>query len=231
MKKLLVISLSVLVLGACRYRSGSGNIITEKRNTGTFTAIAVGGGFEVEIRHSDVTEVTVEADDNLMKYIKTDVADGQLKINLDNIHVHDAHLKVYLAAPEINDIKASAAANVEVRDELKSGGSIQLHASSGAEIKTVLDAPGIIANASSGGELNLSGHTRDFKATVSSGSSINAKELQSENTNVTASSGASANVHASLQLVAKASSGANITYKGAANVQKTVNSGGEVEKE
>ena len=230
MKRLAIIILCISVLGACRYKTGSGNIIAEKRNTGAFTAIAVGGGFEVELRHSDITEVTVEADDNLIKYIKTIVVDGQLKIKLDNINVHDAHLKVFLAAPEINDINASAAATVEVRDELKSGGSIRLHASSGAEIKTVLDAPEIVANASSGGELNLSGRTRDFKASVSSGSTIKAKELQSENTDITASSGASASVHASLQLNAKASSGANITYRGAASVRKTVSSGGEVEK-
>ena len=119
MKKLLILSLSILILGACRYKSGSGNIISEKRNTGAFTAIAVGGGFEVELRHSGITEVIVEADDNLIKYIKTVVADGQLKIKLDNINVHDAHLKVYLAAPEINDIKASAAASVEVREIMK----------------------------------------------------------------------------------------------------------------
>ena len=231
MKKLLIIILSVSVLAACRYRSGSGNIISEKRHTGNFTGFAVGGGIEVELRHSDATEVTVEADDNLIKYILTDVNDGKLKIRLDNINVHDAHLKVYLTAPEINDIESSAGSNVEVKDVLKSAGSVRLYASSAGEITTVLDAPSIVINASSGGELKLSGRTRDLKGTISSGASVKAKELQSENTDIDASSGARASVSASVKLDANASSGANITYRGGATVQKSVSSGGEVEKE
>jgi len=232
MKKLLIIILSVSMLGACRYKTGSGNIVSEKRNAGSFTAISVGGGFEVELRHTDNEEILVEADDNLIKYVHTDVSGGQLKIRLDEINVHDAHLKVYIGAPEINNIKASAAASVIVKDELKSAGSIQLTASSGAEIKTHIDAPDVVAEASSGGELELSGKTRDLKGEVSSGSTIDARELLSENADVNASSGASAKVHASVKLIAKASSGANITYRGGAtDVQKSQSSGGEVEKE
>ena len=230
MKKLLIIILSISVLGGCRYRTGSGNIVTEKRNTGSFTGISVGGGFDVEIRTGPL-EVLVESDDNVIKYIVTKVADGQLKIKLDNIHLHHAHLKVYVTAPEINNINSSASANVESKDVLKSVESVQLHSSSGGEIKAALDAPEIIANASSGGELHLSGRTRNFKATSSSGSSIDAKELLSENTTVKVSSGASADVHASLILDATASSGGNVTYRGSASVRKSVSSGGEVEKE
>jgi len=231
MKKLLIIILSISVLGACRYRSGSGNIITEKRNTGAFTGISVGGGFDVEVK-TGPAEVMVEADDNIIKYIETDVVDGQLKIRLEHINIHDAHLKVYVTAPEINTIRTSASASVDVKDILKSARAIKLQSSSGSNIKAVLDAPDIEADASSGGEMDLSGRTRNFNAESSSGSTINAKELMSENTTVSVSSGAAAHVHASLSLDASASSGGNVSYRGGAvTVKKNVSSGGEVEKE
>ena len=232
MKKIFIFLLPVLLFTACRYKSGSGNIVTEKRNTGSFTSISVGGGFEVELRHADVTELTIEADDNLIKYIHTDVSDGKLRIRLEEINVHDAHLKVFITAPEINDINASAAAAVVVKDGLKSSGSIKLQASSGANIKTGVDAPGIVADASSGGELEISGKTMTLKATSSSGSAIHAKDLLSENTTANASSGAKINVHASLSLDATASSGGNISYRGGAtDVKKSASSGGDIEKE
>ena len=231
MKKLLIIILSISVLGACRYKRGSGVIVTEKRNPGSFTGINVGGGIDVELKNGS-TEVVVESDDNIIKYIETDVENGQLKIRLRNINLHDAHLKVYVTAPEINNINSSASSDVVAKNVLRSEKTIQLHSSSGSEIKAVLDAPEVFANASSGGELNLSGRTRDLKAESSSGSTINAKELLSENTTIQVSSGASANVYASLTLDATASSGGNVTYRGAAvTVKKSVSSGGEVVKE
>lgn len=229
MKKLLLIVLSLSVLTACRYRKGSGNIVTETRNTGSFTGISVAGAFEVEVKNGPV-EVIAESDDNIIKYIRTDVVSGVLKIRIDQINLHDAHLKVYVTAPGIDNIKTSASANVNVKDVLRSGQAIRLQSSSGSEIKAALDAPDVFADASSGGQMNLSGRTRNFDVESSSGSTVNAKELLSENTTARVSSGSTANVHASISLTASASSGGSISYHGAGNVKKTVSSGGSVEK-
>jgi len=231
MQKLVILFTAVLFLSACRYKTGSGNIVTEVRETGSFTGVSVSGGFEVELRQSGNEEVVVEADDNIIKYINTKVGKGELVINLDDLNVHDAHLKVLISAPSINSIKVSAGSDFLVKDELKSGEKIRLKASSGSHIKSAVDAPEVEADASSAGEISISGRTRDFNAETSSGASILAKELLSENTVVQASSGSTAKVHASVKLEAKASSGASITYRGAASVQKSTSSGGAVEKE
>ena len=231
MQKLVILFTAVLFFSACRYKTGSGNIVTEVRETSSFTGISVSGGFEVELRQSGNEEVVVEADDNIIKYVNTKVRKGELVINLDDLNVHDAHLKVLISAPSINSIKVSAGSDFLVKDELKSGEMIRLKASSGSHIKSTVDAPEVEADASSAGEISISGRTRDFNAETSSGASILAKELLSENTVVQASSGSTANVHASVKLEAKASSGASITYRGAASVQKSTSSGGAVEKE
>lgn len=230
MKQLLIIMVSITMLSACRYRSGSGHIVTEKRNVSLFTAINVGGGFEVELQNGPVG-VTVESDDNIIKFIQTKVSNGELKIRLDHTNLHDAHLKVYVTAPSINHINVSASATVDVKDVLRSDKQISLNASSGGEIKAVLDAPGIKINASSAAELRLSGRTRDIKAVSSSGATINAKDLMSEEAIVNVSSGASVNVHASISLDVTASSGGKVSYRGEATLTKSVSSGGSVEKD
>ncbi|MEO6489740.1 MAG: head GIN domain-containing protein [Ferruginibacter sp.] len=226
MKKFILIVLGILSLAACRYRSGSGNIITEKRSTAEFTGVIVAGGFEVEIK-TGPPQVKVEADDNLMRYVETKVVNGQLKIRMEDVNVHDAHLKIYITAPEINTIKASAAADVIAKDVLISR-KINLQVSGGSGIEAGIDAPETSVEASSGGSIKLSGRTRDLKVTCSSGSVIKAKSLLSENTTVNASSGGAANVHASVTLEANASSGGDISYSGAANVRKSVSSGGTI---
>jgi hypothetical protein len=76
MQKLGIFIIAILLFSACRYKSGSGNIVTEVRETGSFTGIRVSGGFEVELRHAGNEEVIVEADDNIIKYINTTVRKG-----------------------------------------------------------------------------------------------------------------------------------------------------------
>lgn len=220
------------MMGSCMYKKGSGNIITQTRNTGAFKGLEVSGGFVVEIKNGPTENVVIEADDNLLKYIEVKVVDNELRVRLQNINVSDAHLKLFITAPEINNVDASGGSEIIVKDALKSAGKIIVKASSGSNIKTALDAPEIKADVSSGGELTLSGRTKDFHATSSSGSSLTASELLSENSYVNVSSGANAHVYASVSIDASASSGGNISYKGAATViNKAESSGGEVKKD
>lgn len=232
MKKLLLFSLILLSLSSCRHTVGSGNIVSEKRTVRDFTGISVGEAFEVEVKTGPVTEVTVESDDNIIRYIETNVSGDDLKIRLaDGNSISDAHLKVYITVPGLLRIKASSASNVTVIDALTSKDKLFFNASSSGEITAVVDAPAVEARASSGGSIKLSGRTMNYTAGASSGAEIKTGNLLSENTTVSASSGASAKVHASVSLKASASSGADIYYRGAASVQKNISSGGSVEKQ
>lgn len=231
MKQVLFLSVVMILLSSCHFVNGSGNIITQTRPTTEFRRISASSGFNVELKTGPSTEMIIEADDNVMKYIETSVSGDVLKIGISgNVHFHDVHLKAFITAPEILGIKASSGASVIVKDLLKNTGKLSFNASSAGTIISVIDAPEIEADASSGASIKISGKTRDFHASVSSGSNMKTGELLSENTTVSASSGASATVHASIKLQATASSGASVNYYGAASVQKNVSSGGSVEK-
>ena len=231
MKQVLFLSIALMVLSSCHFTTGSGNIITEKRTTGNFKGISASSGFDVELKAGPVTEVIVESDDNIMKYIETTVSGDILKIGIENMHnLSDAHLKVYITAPEITSIRASSGADVVSRDVLKNNGRLSFNASSSATIVTDIDAPEVEANASSGASITLRGKTKNYHAEASSGANLKTDDLLTENTVVNVSSGAKANVRASVKLRANASSGADIQYYGAANVDKTVSSGGSIEK-
>jgi hypothetical protein len=231
MKQLLFLSIALITFSSCHFITGSGNIITEKRATDNFKGISVSGGFNVELRTGPVTEIIVESDDNIMKYIETRVSADILNIGIKNMMgFTNAHLKVYITAPEITSIRASSGSDVLARDVLKNDGKLSFHASGAGSISTDVDAPEVVADASSGSVIKLSGKTRNYTAEASSGSNLKTGDLFSENTVVTASSGSNAYVHASVKLRATASSGADINYHGAANVDKTVSSGGNVDK-
>lgn len=232
MKSIAILFFSIVILASCRYKTGSGNIISETRKVNNFTGITVGGNFEVEVKIGPVTSVVVEADDNIMEYISTETSGNTLKINTEDLHNYsDVHMKVLVTTPSLQNIKASASAKVIVEGVLTNSGRLTFKASSAASIQANIDAPEADADASSGASVSISGKTRQYTAEASSGAEIRSADLLSENTTVKASSGASASVHASISLNAAASSGASITYRGAATVNKSVSSGASVSQQ
>ena len=231
MKNILFILLATCLVTSCRYKTGSGNIITQNRNLGAFTTLSVGGDFDVEVTKGNNTKVIVEADDNIIDDIETSMDNGQLKISIRNgLSYNNVHMKVFVTVSELNKISSSASADVDVKDELSSENAIDLSASSGSSIKIIINTPEANANASSGGEIDISGRTKNFEVEVSSGSTINAMKLLSENTTAQASSGGTATVHASVKLDAQASSGGTISYRGAATTIIKESSGGSINK-
>ena len=231
MKQFILFCTAFILLNSCHYTTGSGNIISEKRSVGNFTGISVGGSFDVEVKIGPVTQVTVEADDNVIKYVEIRVSGNTLKIRTEGMHsMNNVHLKVYITIPELRSVKASASASVKVLDIIKEDGKLNFDASSSADIEAQVDAPEVDAEASSSGSVTLIGKTKNYAARVSSSGDIKSFELLSENTDVSASSSGSAQVHASVSLTAKANSSGSIDYRGAANVKKTVNSSGSVDR-
>lgn len=231
MKRIIFFLITLITLASCRFTTGSGNIITEKRSVANFNGISVGGAFEVEVKIGTNTELTVEADDNIMKYIETRVSGNVLKIRTEGLHNYsEVHMKIYITTPSLTSIRTSASAGVRVLDVLTGTNKLSFHASSSGSIEAEIDAPEVETDASSGATLSLSGKTRTYRAEASSGANIKTWDLLSENTDVNVSSGASAKVHASLSLKATASSGGSVTYHGAARVSNSVSSGGSVDK-
>lgn len=231
MKYFLFLLVTVITITSCDQTTGSGNIVTETRKTGNFDAISVGGSFEVEVKIGDVTLVVVEADDNIMKYIETTVSGNTLKINTEGLHNYsDVHMKVYVTAPAITSIKASASAEVVADNILTGSGRLTFKASSSASIKAEVNAPEIETDASSSATITLTGKTKTHKTEASSSAEIKTFGLLSENTTANVSSSASIEVHASVSLNARASSSGSVDYKGAAAVTKSESSSGTVEK-
>jgi len=231
MKQIILFFITLIILSSCHHTSGSGNIVSEKRTVENFKGISVGGDFEVEVKIGPVTEVTVEADDNVIEYIETNISGNTLRIRTEDMHnFSNTHMKVYITVPALSGIKASASADVRVIGLLTSSEKLSFQASSSGSIDAEVDAPEIETDASSGGSVTIRGKTKNHEADASSGADIKTWDLLSEQTNVSVSSGANAKVHASIGLKVTASSGATVTYHGAAAVTNNVSSGASVQK-
>jgi len=107
-----------------------------------------------------------------------------------------------------------------------------LRASSGASITSdVLKLNKLNAEVSSGGEMVLSGTSEDLKIEGSSGGSFKGYDFVTNTCDAEASSGADIKLTIQKELIAKASSGGEIKFKGAALIKDIQeSSGGEVKR-
>lgn len=236
--KFILVALSALLFASCNYTvnlksiTGSGSVTKENRAvTDEFKSIEVSNTIDLVLEQSDKTEITVEADDNLINSITTRIENGVLIIECDyNSFIDIASKKVTVKMPYIEELKASSASTVTSINTLR-GEELTLRASSAANMNLDLEYDHVDAKASSASSVAMNGLSLDLTANASSGSDIEANNLLSNEITAAASSGASITVHPIVNLKAKASSGGSIQYaKTPKSMEKRESSGGSIDK-
>ena len=236
--KFILVALTALFLSSCNQSvnwnsiEGSGNVTTEKRNIeGNFTNVEVNSGIDLIIEQSEITEIIVEADDNLQEHITTTIENGTLIISCDkNLLMDLTAKKVRVRMPVIEALEATSSSTITTANTLM-GENIRIHSSSAAMVEVNLEADTIICDSSSGSDITINGKALELKTTASSGSEINADKLFANDVSADVSSGASISVHPIVSLIAKASSGGDVTYTvEPKSIEKNTSSGGSISK-
>lgn len=208
---------------------GNGEVVEESRDvTEDFTAVMASEGLDVYVTQADDFKIRVEADENVIDLIGTDIKNGKLKIHAIK-NIGRATKKIYVRLPVITALEANSGADL-LGDGLIEAEKIQLDANSGADIRLELVADQINADCSSGAGIRLSGQANILYADASSGSNIKAIEMETKVCRANASSGADINVKVLDELTADASSGADIRYSGDPQVETRKSASGSVHK-
>ncbi|MBT8223873.1 MAG: DUF2807 domain-containing protein, partial [Eudoraea sp.] len=220
--KITIAVLMALFLSSCAFdmswgegKRGNGIVEEERREiTDDFTVITASEGLDVYVTQDRDFEILVEADENVIDLIGTDIKNGRLKIHaIENIG--RATKKIYVTLPEITSLRTSSGADLTTR-EVISADKISLDASSGSDLRVELNADEVSADTSSGASIRISGEANILYADASSGSDIKAGAFEVKTCEADASSGADIRVNVSERLIADASSGADIKYTGKA---------------
>lgn len=231
--KKLGVLLIVLVLGANLPANAFNSEKTEVRDVQDFNAIKVSAGIDLYLKMGDVEEVKVVAEDDIIDKVITEVKDGTLKIymkqnngwnNWRNVKTR----KVYVRVKELVKLHASSGSSVQ-SDNTLSGEMLEVKASSGSDVNLDIHYKNFSVDTSSGSDARISGKTKNLEAEASSGSDIKAQELESVICKVRVSSGSDAIVSVSEELYAKASSGGDVRYYGNPQIKDIdESSGGDV---
>ena len=213
----LVLSLGMLLPANAQMRhrvKGSGKVVTEKRDLKGFTGVKTATAIDIYLTQGDKFEVVVEADDNLMEYIITEVDDGVLKVYFDKINVTWSEKKVvHVTMKDIDYISASSAGDVIGQNAIRTG-DLKIRTSSAGDVKLEVFATNLDLGTSSSGDITLTGAADFLKASTSSAGDIKAYELTVKEADITASSAGDVKITVTDRLEARASSAGDIYYRG-----------------
>lgn len=189
-----VLLIAVLIQG-CKIGGvkGSGNIIEATRSIDDFEIVEISGAYDVDISVGKAASLEIIADDNLMKYIETDVRGNKLVIRSKKNLRPRNEIEIFITTPNLIKIESSGASSITAYG---------------------IDNEIFQSELSGAGSINLSGKTEKFRADMSGAGNINAKELIADYVKVGISGACSAVVHASKSIKADVSGVGSIDYYG-----------------
>jgi hypothetical protein len=228
----------LLLLGACqgifgKRVHGDGNVKTEDRPVSHFKNVEVDGAAKVMIAQGDNSSVKIEADENLLRYMEV-IQEGDKVVirerkgfNLDPT----SDIKVYVTTPVYNTIEAAGACDIIGEGKITNPEDLEMGVSGAGDIKMEINAPRLVTRVSGSGSIYLKGETKDAEYELTGAGHAHCYDLKAENAKVDITGAGSAEVFASVKLVADVSGAGSVSYKGdATDVSQHVGGAGSVHK-
>jgi len=211
----LVAVISLSVLSSCHIGciKGSGKQVTENRNITAFSKIDISGGFKINIKQDSSLALSVMADENLMKYIRTEVNGNKLRIFTRKNFCTDAPIMVNVGIKQLEEIKGSGA--VELTSEGRVNvNNLKLDFSGASKIDLDLSAADVKTEARGATELNLKGQAASHTVDVSGVGRLHALNFVVGNYKIESSGSANIEINVLKSLVTNTSGVSNIQYRG-----------------
>jgi hypothetical protein len=232
---------AVSVLFACSLTScfninvsalvGSGNVVTQQRTVGAFTAVTTSfsGDVDVICKSTNAGAIEVSADDNIIQYIRTDVVGSTLRIYTDGIAGFSTSRRVYVRVPaqmiERFEQRGSGNATITALDTptftatLSGSGDVQASGTMQTAATTI----------SGSGNMRLVGNGQTMNATISGSGNLDTRQFTAQQVTARVSGSGNASVFASQSLDGTVTGSGTILYYGnPSTIRRTVTGSGAV---
>ena len=112
----LPIVLASLFAGCTGVVVGSGHVVTEDRKVSGFSGVELSGHGKLVIDQNGDEGLTVTADDNVLKYITSEVRDGRLRLGTEGlVNLRPSLITYKLSAKNLRSILASGSTQIDAK--------------------------------------------------------------------------------------------------------------------
>jgi hypothetical protein len=211
---------------------GSGRVVEQEREIGGATGVDLQSFGTVHIEQGEREALRIEAEENLLRYIETEVREGRLEIahRRGTRLLNTRPIDYWLTVRELDEVSISGAGNIEA-DDLQAG-HFTIHLSGAGSVHIGdLEAQTLDVTLSGAGGLAIEGGTVERQEIVISGAGdYRAQELDSGETTIRMSGMGSATVRVRERLDVTISGAGSVRYVGDPEVQQQVTGAGRVQR-
>ena len=193
---LLLLVAGGLVLSGCKFHrgiAGSGVRKTEKRDLKSFNAIDTTGAYEIDATCQRPASFEIEADDNILPLIKTEVRDGILFVSNDQEYHSSKPVSLRITLPDLNSVSTHGA------------GQIKIAAANSRDLR--IESTGATS-------VEAAGTAKSVTISSSGAGKIDTSNLRAEKARVDVNGATSVDVYASEQLDVNVSGVGHVSYSG-----------------
>lgn len=213
---------------------GNGNQKTETRTTAEYDEIKLQGYFDIDLVAGKEGSISIQAEENLMPYIKVEVEGNVLKIYQEknkNLQSSKGN-KILITVPfdKISAVGLSGSGDINTKNSIKADKFIATLSGSG-DLNLEIEANDIEARLSGSGDVRLIGKSDKLNIKLSGSGDVSATSLIAKNVDVAISGSGDIQVNCSGSLYARVSGSGNIIYTGEPSAKDTKVSGsGNIKK-
>jgi hypothetical protein len=236
-KRLLVAFLiTAFVLGACSFNvnikmdEGSGKVVSEARSVSGFDRVQLNAMGEIVLVQGEQESLTIEAEDNILREITTEVRDGILHIGFNKkVIMPTKTIKYYLTMREIRGLETRGASNIQAEGIDTDLLEIGISGAGNVNIAQ-LNAERLTVHISGTGNLNLAGTVIDQKINLSGAGNYNGEDLSSQRAAVNITGLGKVTVWVQDKLDVSISGAGGIDYFGSPQVSQQISGLGNIKK-
>jgi hypothetical protein len=211
--------------------AGSGNVITETRNVGEFTAIEVDYPAQVTVTQGDQVSVKIDAEDNVLPGLKTQIRGNTLEIFYkveDGKRVNPRNMvQITIVVKDLKDVEFNSAGELTLEGITADDLDVAISGAGNVKLNEI-DVKNLAVGLSGAGSATASGAAENLKLIISGFGSFNGGELHSKTAAVTLSGAGSVTTWVDEKLDALISGAGSVNYYGTADVTKNISGAGNV---
>jgi hypothetical protein len=189
--------------------NGSGNVTSESRDVSGFDEVELRGVGNLSIRQTGSESLSVEAEEDVLPKIRTEVVNNRLIIGPEpNTSIQTTEpINYVLTVKDLHALEASGSGDIDAED---------------------IDTDKLSTTISGSGAVEISGSADSQETDISASGEYRAEDLQSKEAKIDVEGSGSAVVNVSEALDAKVSGAGSVEYIGNPTVEKDVSGAGNV---
>lgn len=202
----LILGVAVLAAGCT---IGSGNVITETRNVSGFDEIVLLGSGDVIVSVTGTESLEIEAEDNVMPLLTSDVIDGRLELGVTGSITTTHSITYTITAAQLKGVTIRGSGDINGTD---------------------IDAISFEAAIEGSGRIDLTGTSDDLTVRIEGSGDFDGRDLVSATGTVTVDGSGAALVNVTDELTVTINGSGDVEFIGDPLVFETINGSGNVSR-